>query len=58
MKDGSIEYGVQDILNHKKRGRRYLWLTLLRGDPLHEATWPLTRDFMDTDGIVTEQLIN
>jgi hypothetical protein len=50
------EYEVEAILAHRRRGRGYQFLTLMKGDPIHDAEWQPTRDFVDTDGTVTETL--
>lgn len=48
------EHVVEAILKHKRRGRGYLFLTLMKGAPTHEAEWQPTRDFVDKDGTVTD----
>jgi len=48
------EHVVDKILNHRRRGRGYQFLTLMKGDPIHDAIWQPTRDFVDRDGSVTE----
>ena len=45
---------VGKILSHRKRGRGYQFLTLMKGDPDHDAVWQPTRDFVDSDGTVTD----
>ena len=47
------QYVVDTILSHRKRGRRYQWLTLMEGAPQHEAQWQPTPDFLDADGTLT-----
>ena len=42
-------YVVEKILKHRKRGRGYQWLTLMKGTPTHEAKWQQARDFTDKD---------
>ena len=44
---------VDSILAHGKRGRGFQFLTLMKGDPDHDATWQPTKDFVDRDGTVT-----
>lgn len=51
---GELLFEVERILAHRKRGRGYQWLTLLKGYPQHEAEWQPTRDFVDADGTVTD----
>lgn len=51
---GTLLFEVERILSHRKRGRGYQWLTLLKGAPEHEAEWQPTRDFVDGDGTLTE----
>ena len=48
------EHIVGKILSHRKRGRGYQFLTLMKGEPEHDATWQPTRDFVDSDGTVTD----
>ena len=48
------EYTVDKILNHRKRGRGYQFLTLMKGEPHHDAKWQPTSDFVDKDGTVTD----
>ncbi len=33
------EYVVDKILRHRKRGRGFQFLTLVKGNPTHEAEW-------------------
>ena len=54
MKDQGAEYQVEKILKHRKRGKKYRFLTLMKGDPTHEATWQPTTDFVDDDKTVNE----
>jgi len=49
------EFVVEKVLNHRKRGKGYQWLTLMKGEPTHEATWLPTRNVMDEDGTLTEK---
>lgn len=53
-KDGQPLYEVESILCHRKRGKGFKWLTLMRGAPQQEACWQPTRDFIDADGTITE----
>lgn len=48
------EYIVEKILKHRKRGRGYQFLTLMKGEPNHDASWLPTSNFVDKDGTVTE----
>ena len=48
------EYEVASILKHKLVGRGYKFLTLMKGEPTHEAEWLGTSNFVDDDGTVTE----
>jgi hypothetical protein len=43
-------------LAHRLRGRGYQFLTLMRGDPIHDAEWQPGSDFIDPDGTITEVL--
>lgn len=47
------EHTVEAILQHRKRGKGYQFLTLMKGAPRHDAEWQPTRDFVDEDGTVT-----
>lgn len=47
-------FKVDRILAHQKRGRGYQWLALMENSNTHDAEWQLTRDFVDTDGILTK----
>lgn len=51
---GDLLFEVDRIVAHRKRGRGYQWLTLLKGAPQHEAEWQPTRDFVDDDGTLTK----
>ena len=51
---GELSFEVEAILAHRKRGRGYQWLALMKGSPQHEAEWQPTRDFIDLDGTLTE----
>ena len=51
--DGDENY-VEAILKHRKRGRGYQFLTLMKGSPIHDAEWQPTSDFVDRDGTVTD----
>jgi len=48
------EHIVDKILRHKKSGRGFRFLTLMKGDPIHDAWWQPTSDFVDTDGTVND----
>ena len=48
------EYVVDKILKHRKRGRGYQVLTLMKGEPQHDAKWQPSSDFVDKDGTVTD----
>ena len=58
LKDGSLDYTVQDIISHRKRGRKFQLLTLMKGAPRHEAARQPTADFIDTDGTVTSGFLD
>ena len=51
--DGELLFEVEAILRHRRRGRSYQFLTMLKGAPRHEAQWQPTRDFVDSDGTLT-----
>jgi len=48
------EHVVDKILHHRKRGKGYQFLTLMKGAPTHDAIWQPSRDFVDKDGTVTQ----
>ncbi len=48
------EYIIDRILQRRKRGRGYQFLTLMKGSPAHDAEWQPTADFVDRDGTMTE----
>jgi hypothetical protein len=50
------EYEVESVLAHRRRGRGYQFLTLMKGDPIHDAEWQSARDFIDPDGTMTQAL--
>lgn len=56
MKYGD-EMEVEAILDHRRRGRGYQFLTLMKGQPRHDAECRPTRDFVDPDGTTTEALL-
>lgn len=33
------EYVVNEIIKHRRRGRGFQFLTLMKGDPTHNAEW-------------------
>ena len=49
-----MEYEVEKILKHRKRGQGYQWLTLMKGTPTHEAQCQPTGDFADEDKTTTK----
>ncbi len=51
---GGEEYIVESILNHRKRGKGYQFLTLMKGSPTYDAEWQPSRDFIDKDGTITD----
>ena len=55
--DGN-EYEVEAILKHRKIGRGYQFLTLMKGDPTHDAEWQPSKDFVDNDGTVNEKFLD
>lgn len=56
--DGSLLHEVDSILAHRRRGKGYQWLTLMKGAPQHEASWQPTRDFVDDDGTLTAAFLD
>jgi hypothetical protein len=50
------ERGVEAILAHRRRGRGYQFLTLLKGTGTHDAELQPIRDFIDPDGTMTQAL--
>lgn len=51
------EYVVDRILNHRKRGRGYQFLTLMKGSQEYDAEWQPARDFIDTDGTINDKFL-
>ena len=51
------EYFVQKILNHRKRGRGFQFLTQMKGSPEHDSEWQPTKDFIDNDGTMNDQFL-
>ena len=39
------EYKLESILNHRKRGKGFQFLTLMKGFPTHDAGTQPTKDF-------------
>lgn len=48
------EYIVEKILKHRKSGRGYQFLTLMKGEPQHDSKWQPTSDFVAKDDTVTD----
>ena len=48
------EYEVEKILARRKKGRRFQFLALMKGSPIHDAEWKPMKDFVDKDGKVSE----
>ena len=55
--DQNPEFVVKAVLGHRRKGRGYQWLTLMEGDSEEDAEWQPTSDFIDSDGTVTEKLL-
>ena len=53
--DEGEEYVVQAILSHRKKGSGFQFLTLMQGDPSHDAEWQPTQDFIDSDGTMNDK---
>ena len=51
---GTMLFEVDQILKHRKRGRRMQFLTLMKGAATHKAIWQPTKDFFDADGTLTK----
>jgi hypothetical protein len=51
------EYEVDSISVHRRRGRGYQFLILVKGDPIHDAEWQPERESTDPDGTMTEALM-
>ena len=49
-----VEEVVEKILKHRARGRRYQFLTLMKGPPTHDAELQPTREYVDKDGTVPD----
>lgn len=51
------EYVVEKILKHRRKGKGFQFLTLMKGDPTHDAEWQPTRDFIDNDNTINETFL-
>lgn len=51
------EFIVESILKHRKRGRGFQFLTLMKGEPPHDAEWLPTRNFVDEDGTKNDKFL-
>ncbi len=49
---------VDKLLKHRKRGREYQFLIILKGTPTHDAELRTSRDFIDTDITITGEFLN
>lgn len=47
---------IERILSHRRKGRGWQFLALIRNAPLHEAVWKPLRDFVDDDRTITAAL--
>lgn len=54
---GGEDYVVSAILNHRKRGRVYQFLALMKGSRTHNAEWQPSRDFIDKDRTINEKFL-
>ena len=52
------EYVVEKILKHRRKGKGFQFLTLMKGDPTHDAEWQPTRDFIDKDNTINETFLD
>lgn len=52
--DGEDLFIVDQILGHRKRGRGFQWLTAMKNVPQHDAQWKPKKDFIDSDGTLTQ----
>ena len=52
------EYVVEKILNHRKKGRGFQFLTQMKGSPEHDSEWQPTKDFIDNDGTMNDQFLS
>ncbi len=50
------EYEVECILQQKKRGKVFQFLTLLKDSLIHDAKWQSARDFIDKAGTMNGTL--
>lgn len=51
-------FKVDRILSHRRRGRGYEWVTLMKHSSTNEAQWQPTRDFVHDDGTFSEAFRN
>eukprot|EP00171_Calliarthron_tuberculosum_P023944 IDg23944t1 len=56
--EDELEFTVDKIISHRKIRNRYQWLTLMKGEERHEATWQPTADFIDSDGTITKAFLD
>ena len=61
-KNHELQYVVEEIMSHRRRGRKYQFLILMKNAPRHDAAWQPVSDFVDEDaifvGTITEVLLN
>lgn len=55
--EGTV-YVVDKIMKHRMRGRVFQFLTLMNGDPIHDAKWQPMKDFTDMDGTMNRIFLN
>lgn len=46
------EQVAEKVPSHRKRGRKFQFVTLMNVESLHDATWQLATDFVDQDDTV------
>lgn len=49
---------VDKILNYRKRGRGYQFLTLMKRSPEYDAESQPAKDFRDTDGTINDKFLS
>lgn len=48
------EHEIEAILKHRKKGKGYRFLTLIKGGPTHDDESLSKKSFVDKDGTVTQ----